>query len=165
MRWGDGWWLVALRVQLGKNSWHWKPTGRKPWRNCILDRVAYIIFIYIPHIVSGNWLCCQRENLLLHADGIYNMRSVASRSPRFWATEMNSCQVHRRQLSTRRHLEQVKRELSSWSPQCRGKNDCDLWEMMWESSVKSLLGVMDLIMSYCAPLQPKASLFLQLLRW
>lgn len=26
-------------------------------------------------------------------------------------------EVHRRQLSTRRHLEQVKRELSSWSPQ------------------------------------------------
>ena len=31
-------------------------------------------------------------------------------------------QVHRRQLSTRRHLEQVKRELSSWSPQ--GSTGC-----------------------------------------
>ena len=30
-------------------------------------------------------------------------------------------EVHRRQLSTRRHLEQVKRELSSWSPKWNGE--------------------------------------------
>ena len=145
MRRGDGWWLVALLVQLGKNSWHWKP-----WRNCILDRVAYIIFhiLWVATMREFTTPCCWH---LQHAISCFSFPEIFGN----WDEQLSGSSTSVVNPKTSGAGEERAVQLVS---SVQGKKR--LWfisEMIWESSVKSLLGVMDLIMSYCAPLKPKAS--------